>query len=40
MTQTLPSLSLSESMSSELFMRSGHISQITVTIRPENLLSD
>jgi hypothetical protein len=40
MTQTLPALSLSESMSAELFLRSGHIRQITVTVRPDDLLMD
>jgi hypothetical protein len=40
MTQSLPSLSLSESMSAELFLRSGHIRQITVTVNPECLLVD
>jgi hypothetical protein len=40
MTQTLPSLSLSESMSAELFLRSGHVRQVTVTVDPECLLVD
>ena len=40
MTQPLPTLSLSESMSAELFLRSGHIRQITVTVNPECLLAD
>jgi hypothetical protein len=40
MTQTLGTLSLSESMSAELFHRSGHIRQITVTVRRENLRAD
>ncbi len=40
MTQALPGLSLSESMSTELFLRSGHVRQITVTVRPEDLFTD
>ena len=40
MTQTLPALSLPESMSAELFLRSGHVRQIDVGLRPENLLAD
>jgi hypothetical protein len=40
MTQTLPSLSLSESMSAEIFRRSGHVREITVTVNPECLLVD
>jgi hypothetical protein len=39
-TETLPSLSLPDSLSTELFLRSGHVRQIMVTLRPENLLSD
>jgi hypothetical protein len=39
-TQTLAALSLSESMSSELFLRSGRIRQITVTVNPDCLLQD
>jgi hypothetical protein len=39
-TETLPSLSLPDSLSTELFLRSGHIRQIMVSLRPENLLSD
>jgi hypothetical protein len=39
MTQTLSTLSLSESMSAELFLRSGHIRQVTVTVNHESLLS-
>ena len=38
MKQELQGLSLTGSMSSELFLRSGHIRQITVTVGPENLL--
>jgi hypothetical protein len=40
MKEELRGLSLSESMSSELFQRSGHIRQITVTLAPANLLVD
>ena len=40
MTETLPSLSLPDSVSAELFQRSGHIRRIDVNLRPENLLSD
>ncbi len=39
-TETLSSLSLPESVSAELFLRSGHIRQIDVTLRPGNLLAD
>ena len=39
-TETLPSRSLPDSLSTELFLRSGHVRQIMVTLRPENLLSD
>jgi hypothetical protein len=40
MTQTVPGLSLSESMSAEVFLRSGHIRQITVAVSPASLLVD
>ena len=40
MTEKLPALSLPESVSAELFLRSGHIRQIDVSLRPENLLAD
>ena len=40
MTQALPALSLSESMSAELFLRSGHIREITVTVNRQCLLPD
>ena len=40
MTETLPSLSLPDSVSAELFQRSGHIRRIEVRLRPENLFSD
>ena len=39
-TETLSSLSLPDSVSAELFLRSGHIRQIDVTLRPGNLLAD
>ena len=39
-TESLPALSLPESVSAELFLRSGHIRQIDVSLRPENLLAD
>ncbi len=39
MMEKLPALSLSESMSAELFLRSGHIRQIDVRLRAENLLA-
>jgi hypothetical protein len=39
-TRTLDALSLSESTTAELFLRSGHIRQIAVTINPECLLAD
>ena len=39
MKQEVRGLSLSDSMSSELFLRSGHIRQISVTVGPENLLA-
>jgi hypothetical protein len=40
MTEKLSALSLPESMSAELFLRSGHVRQIDVMLRPENLLAD
>ena len=40
MTEKLSTLSLPESMSAELFLRSGHVRQIEVRLRPEDLLSD
>ena len=40
MKQELQGLSLTGSMSSELFLRSGHIRQITVTVTPGELLVD
>jgi hypothetical protein len=40
MTETLSALSLPESMSAELFLRSGHVRQIDVGLRAENLLAD
>jgi len=38
MTETMPGLSLSESISAEVFQRSGYVRQIDVTLRPERLL--
>ncbi|NCF25561.1 MAG: hypothetical protein GWP60_13585 [Gammaproteobacteria bacterium] len=40
MTENLPTLSLPDSVSAELFLRSGHIRQIDVRLSPGNLLSD
>jgi hypothetical protein len=40
MTEKLSSLSLPDSLSAELFLRSGHIRQIDVRLGPANLLSD
>jgi hypothetical protein len=40
MTKKLSSLSLSDSMSGELFLRSGHIRQIDVNLAAHNLLAD
>jgi hypothetical protein len=40
MTETLPALALTESVSAELFLRSGHIRQINITLSRKNLLSD
>ncbi len=39
MTETLPTLALPESVNAELFLRSGHIRQINITLSRENLLS-
>lgn len=39
-TKKLSSLSLSESMSGELFLRSGHIRQIEVNLTAHDLLAD
>jgi len=38
MQETMPALSLGESISAELFQRSGHVRQIDVTLRSEHLL--
>jgi len=38
MTEKMPGLSLPESISAELFQRSGYVRQIDVTLRPEHLL--
>jgi len=38
-TEESRGMSLSESMSAELFQRSGHVRQINVTLKPEQLLT-
>jgi hypothetical protein len=40
MTKKLSSLSLSESMSGELFLRNGHVRQIDVNLAADKLLAD